>query len=366
MNSKLNKTINSTELLQHLRHGSPLIDVRAPIEFQQGHLPGAINLPLLNNEERAEVGTCYKQFGQEAAIQKGHQLISGAIKKNRLDSWIHFLKNNPSTLVYCFRGGLRSQTVQAWLAEMGYNLPILKGGYKGARQKLLEEMNQFCEQNQFIVISGRTGSHKTVFLQNISAFYPTLDLEGLAHHRGSAFGGYPSPQPHQANFENQLSLCLIKSDLKNKLLAVEDESRMIGKVVQPESVFNRLRASDLVYLDENLENRTQNILFDYVQEPLNIATTELATPSLFEGFRKATKNISKKLGGLRTEEVLKSLNQAEQAYLTTQDLEPNREWIRLLLLYYYDPLYDTSLERRQPRIVFKGNPASVNDYFQNL
>jgi tRNA 2-selenouridine synthase len=122
----------------------------------------------------------------------------------------------------------------------------------------------------------------------------------------------------------------------------------------------------LVYLEETLENRVQNILMDYVKSPLDSALNEASIQSIFEDFKRATKNISKKLGGLRSEEIQKSILQSEEIFLKTKNIEPNLNWIQLLLIYYYDPLYETSLERRQPKILFRGDAKSMLDFFKRL
>ena len=369
-----------SDLVSHWLNGRPLIDVRAPIEYQQGHLPFSINLPLLNDTERSEVGTTYKKKGREAAIFLGHQIVSGELKQKRLESWKLFIHQNPDAIIYCFRGGLRSQTVQAWLNNEGIQRPLLAGGYKEARKFLQNNLDQYCNAHRFLVISGRTGSHKTIFLKKLSAHnYPIIDLEELAHHRGSAFGAFRTPQPSQADFENRLSLEFIKKTQTSSLgtspqtVAIEDESRMIGKIVQPESLFTSLRSSPLIFLDEPLESRVQNILDDYVKAPLesaaltkDISEFHLNVREVFSQLKLAVQNISKKLGGLHTSEILNTLNESEKLYMSEKNLELNRKWIKNLLINYYDPLYDQSFNRRQPQVLFSGNTATVEDYFKSL
>ena len=131
-------------LLAIIRNKIPLMDVRAPVEYEKGAFNHSVNFPLMNNNERAEVGICYKKSGQEAAIVLGNALVSGHNKENRLGQWKEFTKTNPNGYLYCFRGGLRSKTVQRWLKESGVNYPLINGGYKALRQFLINEIEQLA------------------------------------------------------------------------------------------------------------------------------------------------------------------------------------------------------------------------------
>ncbi|MCX7978615.1 MAG: tRNA 2-selenouridine(34) synthase MnmH [Bdellovibrionaceae bacterium] len=343
------------ELLSHIRRRGPLLDVRSPVEFSEGTLPGARNIPLLTDSERAEVGTTYKKCGREAAIALGHRLVSGATKAERLSLWMDFIRNNPETIVFCFRGGLRSQTVQLWLAEAGMRSPILSGGYKAARRRLMEVIDQFSAIRNFLVISGPTGSGKTHFLKKVADFLPVLDLEHIAHHRGSAFGAQEGPQPSQADFENQLAASILQlpSVTQRIPLVVEDESRMVGARVIPEAFFHRLRASPILWIDEPLEVRVENIFLDYIlSTPIGREFSENGL-RVFTRYRRALDAIQRKLGGLRYSEIAGDMERSKKDYLSGE-IESNKVWIRKLLEWYYDPLYLKSLERRQPEVLFRG------------
>ncbi|KHD88454.1 MAG: tRNA 2-selenouridine synthase [Bdellovibrio sp. ArHS] len=362
--------------------GAPLIDVRAPVEFAQGHLPGAVNLPILNDEERALIGTTYKREGQDAAVALGYQIVSGSVKEARVRQWQQFVQAHPDTVVYCFRGGKRSQITQAWLAEVGIQVPLIAGGYKKARQFFSDQLNDFCLHRELLVVSGPTGSGKTELLKEVNKFRPTLDLEFLARHRGSAFGSLPTPQPTQVDFEISLALeCLKLEDKRTSDVrpVVEDESRLIGRVCQPKDFFERLRSSEVLWLEEPFEARVQNIFSDYV---INTDIGRSASPhfrcaeeeqilrsqalNLFAKYRQAVLSIHRKLGGARSQEVLADLEQAESKFLQHADLEPNKVWIEKLLQYYYDPLYLSSLERRQVHVLFKGPRKDVVAFLQSL
>ena len=193
------------DLKQLLVSGVAMLDTRAPVEFELGAFPTSCNLPLMSDDERRVVGTCYKTSGQDAAIELGHKLVSGLVKARRVESWLHFFKQHPEAVLYCFRGGLRSRITQQWLSEHGVGVPRVQGGYKALRRFVLEQLEQLPQCYQALVISGRTGSGKTRFLQH---YQQKTDLECLANHRGSAFGPQVTPQPTQIAFENALAVDL--------------------------------------------------------------------------------------------------------------------------------------------------------------
>ena len=180
----------------------PLIDVRAPIEYEKGAFLNSFNLPILDNEERHIIGICYKEKGNEEATKLGYKLVSGKVKEDRLNSWIEFIKSNPSTMLYCFRGGSRSRIAQEWITDaLGKEIYRLEGGYKAFRNYLISSLSIENQNYKPIVLTGFTGSGKTIVLKEIEN---SIDLEGIANHRGSSFGAHANPQPTQINFENNL------------------------------------------------------------------------------------------------------------------------------------------------------------------
>ncbi|MBT8124166.1 MAG: tRNA 2-selenouridine(34) synthase MnmH, partial [Gammaproteobacteria bacterium] len=155
-------------------NNSPMMDVRAPIEFQRGAFPTSMNLPIMDNQQREAVGTCYKNHGQDKAIEKGHELVQGKLREKRITAWVKFAKQHPNGSLYCFRGGLRSRITQQWMHEVGVDLPIVAGGYKALRTFLLNELENAVNECSFKLVGGKTGSAKTILINELDN---AIDLE---------------------------------------------------------------------------------------------------------------------------------------------------------------------------------------------
>lgn len=368
--------ISPKDLWSKILNGQKLIDVRAPVEFAIGTLPGAENFPIMNDEERAAVGTVYKKKGSEAAKALGYSLVSGEVKSSRVQAWQKYIQQNPETIIFCFRGGLRSQITQAWLAEAGTERTIVEGGYKAVRQLILERVHELSMRTDFFTLSGMTGSGKTRLLDQPEFQNISLNLEKIAKHRGSAFGNYEKQaQPSQVNFENSLALqwdslfnsftdfCSSgESSLENFRLVIEDESRMVGRCALPEELFSRFRASPVVLIEENLESRTEETFRDYILEGAIGKNEPAFAEMMFERYIQSVKNIEKKLGGLRAKEVLADLSFSKSSWLEHREIDSNKIWISKLLQWYYDPLYLSSRDKRKPHIMFKGSRAEVQEF----
>jgi tRNA 2-selenouridine synthase len=378
-----NSNIGCDELTTLFTTDIPLIDVRAPTEFIQGSLPGSVNLPILTNEERALIGTTYRYKGSEAAIQLGYKIVSKSVKQDRLQQWLNFIQQHPRAVLYCFRGGQRSQITQQWLKEAGVNRPLITGGYKQARQLLINVIEQFKENHSLLVITGPTGSGKTHLIRQMNNCYPIIDIEALARHRGSAFGSMSVPQPTQIDFENQLAVHLLKLEQDNASgpIIVEDESRHTGKVYLPSSFFAHMRNSEIIWVDEPLATRVDSLFEDYIlATPIGQAlqtrhSKQLLSSSaeiqetlyqrallLFDQYANALQAISKKLGGVRFQEISQDLETAQSSFVNRNEIQANKIWIEKLVKYYYDPLYLGSLQRRQVNPCFKGSKQAVIDY----
>lgn len=341
---------------------TPLIDVRAPIEFTKGAIPHAMNLPLMQDEERRLVGLCYKQQGQHNAIELGHQLVNPAVRQPRIQAWCQFKQHHPTAMLYCFRGGLRSRISQTWMQEAGVEIIRIAGGYKAFRQYLISVLDQMAVklQSQAIkpwVLAGRTGSGKTQVLTKVDF---AVDLEGLAQHRGSSFGGHAWPQPTQIDFENQLAYRMIELDAKPyRHWLFEDEGRNIGSVHLNTELFSAIKSGDRILLVTPFAQRRQNILQEYVVE----AQAEYGDLNLWAQFMHARfERIAKRLGGVTYAKVR---NAFDQAWLTQQqsgDIESHLAWIDQLLTDYYDPMYDYQLKRYPQPFVMQGDASEVSAY----
>jgi tRNA 2-selenouridine synthase len=335
---------------------SAFLDVRSPQEFEKGAIPGAVNIPILNDEERKLVGTCYVKKGAQEAIKLGHQLVNGKVKEERLARWVDFIKRNSEASLYCARGGLRSQIAQQWLKEANINIPRIQGGYKALRNYLLKQLTLLCPKLPLIVLSGKTGGGKTTYLKQ-QPYY--IDLEALANHRGSAFGSFSTPQPTTMNFENELALLIIKLSTKTTpKIMIEDESFLIGKLLIPPPLYDQMTKSPVIVLQTPLNERVNNILNEYIVEPLKLGDSsfERTVQTLKEQFLANLKRISKKLGGVLFNEISNDMQNAFETTLNDQNYDLHKVWIEKLLTHYYDPRYDYSLQKHKHRII---EPSSL-------
>ena len=331
-----------------LAENYPVLDVRSPGEFAHAHIPGAHSLPLFTDEERKIVGTAYKQQSKQVAVKIGLkyfgvkmvemvETVEKLVKElqpratNKETSTNEF---QPSTvLVHCWRGGMRSAGV-AWLLDLyGFKVYTLAGGYKGYRNWVLA---QFEKDYPIHVLGGYTGSGKTEVLKALSKRgYTVIDLEGMAHHKGSAFGamGLP-PQPSQEQFENILAGALVQGMAKSaseeshvfqRTIWLEDESQRIGTVNIPSVLFQQIRKKKVFFLEIPFESRLDYINLHYGK----FEKAELVN---------AVIRIKKRLGGLETKTAMNFL------------LEDDTKQAFRVLLQYYDKLYSKNLENNRENI----------------
>jgi tRNA 2-selenouridine synthase len=307
-----------------LQGRGPVLDVRSPADFAQGHIPGAHNLPLFSDAERAEVGTLYKQQGRQAAVQRGLALVGPRLADlaAALQRWAHQCPGEPLRL-HCWRGGMRSGSV-AWLAGT-QELPVqlLAGGYKHYRRWVLA---QFDQPWPLKLLGGRTGTGKTELLLALQQRgVAVVDLEGLAHHRGSSFGalGLP-PQPSSEQFENRLAQALDRLRGAPQIW-LEAESSQVGRCRIPAGLWRQMQQAPALEVQRPLEQRVQYLVTIYgVQDP--------------QGLADATQRIAKRLGPQRTALALEAIAQRDWAGACRQ------------MLNYYDRCYDHDLSshRREP------------------
>lgn len=319
----------SLELETFRRTAGPLVDVRSPSEFQQGHWPGAINLPLFSDDQRAAVGLTYKTVGREEAIQLGLEavgprLASLATQLRQVAAAAHDSASGAAVRIYCWRGGMRSGSV-AWLAQLiGLSPALLAGGYKTYRRWVLQ---QFTRPWPLHLLGGRTGTGKTDLLLSLQRHgVAVVDLEGLAHHRGSSFGGLGQPeQPSTEHYENLLAEQLDQHRAHAAAqIWLEAESVQVGRCRIPQALFQQMREAPVLEIQRSLEERIAQLVKVYA--PLGAAPLQAAT-----------ERISRRLGPQRTKQALDAIQAAD--------------WVTACraMLDYYDRCYDHELARAVKR-----------------
>ena len=329
------------------------IDVRAPCEFRKGHLPNSVNIPILDDSERDLVGKAYKKHGKERAVNLGHELCSGARRSKLLQNWVTEINKRSSLNLLCLRGGLRSKIASKWLQEIGETIHPVVGGYKALRQTCLSLLEN--PDKKIWIIGGKTGSGKTEIIKSLSN---SIDLEGRASHRGSAFGSQLKEQPSLSTFENYLAVDYLGLDRNS--LVLEDEGRSIGSVSIPSSWFELMRASPIALVKLDLEDRVARIKAEYVDNALKeYSDDSVAVQKLHERYQESARKIAKRLGGnnLATLQVL-----IEEAFLEKRE---HNDWIEHLLSNYYDPMYEYQLKRKRERIVFSGDGVAVREFLDS-
>lgn len=341
----------ATALDQLSDSSSDLLDVRSEGEFAAASVPGFHNAPILRNSERQEVGLCYKHRGQQAAIALGEQLV-GPVREARVQEWLNKTRPHVPVIVACWRGGLRSSIASDWIEEAGRNVLRVDGGYKALRNNLLQVLTK---PQEFFVVSGLTGAGKTRLLEALP-ITNKLNIEALATHRGSSFGRFMNrPQPTQATFENRLAVALRTC---TGPVLVEDESKVIGSLHLPETIYTAMTQSSLILLESNLEERSLNIYQEYVADVLS----DGSDPELLKDSAMAsTYKLQRRLGGLLTSKVIQGIQNA----FASHDPEAHRYWIELLLSEYYDVRYRYSQVHSSRPLAFRGTYEECQQWILN-
>lgn len=305
-----------------LKKGGTLFDVRSPLEFLQGTIPGAHSLPLFSDQERASVGTTYKQIGHDAAFLLGLDYVGPKMRQLVEGAQIHGLKE---VRLFCWRGGMRSQSMAWLLKTAGFDPITLSGGYKRFRRWVLKVLSL---PYKIQVLGGLTGSGKTSLLEKLHhQGEQVINLEALAHHRGSAFGslGMPS-QPSNEQLENKIAF-LLSQFRTDRTIWVEDESRLIGSCKIPDHFYQALQNAPLLFIRKSREERLSHLLEMYGQFTAS-------------DFIHSTQQLFKKLGGSRMREIVNRLER--------EDLRGAAD----MLLSYYDDAYQYSIERARRTPIF--------------
>ena len=325
----------------------PLIDVRSPGEYQKGHIPGAHNIPLFSNEERAHVGTVYKKESKERAMELGYSYV--APKLDWFISESNKVAPSGNVAVHCWRGGMRSRSFAQHLKENGFrNVYVITGGYKAFRNYALEA---FKTDAEICVLGGYTGSGKTHILNVLKEMgEQVIDLETLARHKGSAFGGIGmGAQPTIEQFENDLFWIWKELDY-SKTIWLEDESHRIGNVNIPMSFFVNMRSSPVIFIDIPKEERIKQLVKEYAQ-----ADNKKLADSIVR--------ISKRLGGLNTKNALDHLDKGSYSE------------VAMITLNYYDKFYLKRIQEREDdsvymleiaKLDFTKNAGQILEYYGSI
>lgn len=310
--------LESQEFLELRSRNVPILDVRSPGEYAHAHLPRALNFPLFDDEERGVIGTLYKQVSAEAAMIRGLEIVGP-----RMVSFVReamALGVNSMLGVHCARGGKRSESMAWLLQNAGFEVFVLKGGYKSYRRYVLDTLSNGGWK--FLVLSGMTGSRKTEVLQELSRRgEQVLDLETLANHKGSAFGHIgQGQQPGYESFENSLADVLQGFDTERDVW-VEGESRHIGRLVIPQPIWDRMRLSPLIHLEIPAEIRLGNILKGYGE--LNV-----------DALKDAFKRVRLRMGPQHSDQAIRHLDQGDIRAAAR------------IALDYYDRLYGFHMKEK--------------------
>jgi tRNA 2-selenouridine synthase len=344
--------------------GVPFLDVRAEVEFAKGRFPTSTNIPILRDDERQLVGTCYKEEGREAAVELGHFLVMGATKDQRIQAWCDFAKTNPNTHIYCWRGGMRSNYAREWIAESGVDIPLIDGGFKALRRVIIDEVNDAADRVPIVRIGGKTGTAKTVL---VNAVEFSTDLEGHANHRGSSFGRRVSSVPTQIDFENALGIDLLRKrrQFADRTLVVEDEGRRIGSNTIPQDFYDKMHGADVAMVEMPLEFRVQRIAQEYVidmtQEFLDAHPTD-GWELFVDYLTQSLARVQKRLGLENYKRIAALMDEALLQQDEHGDTNAHEAWILAMLTDYYDPMYAYQLEKQHNKIVFTGNYGDVLEW----
>ncbi|PID28293.1 MAG: tRNA 2-selenouridine(34) synthase MnmH [Candidatus Cloacimonadota bacterium] len=318
-----------------IKNKLPVVDVRSPGEFRSGHIPGAVNIPIFTDEERAVIGTVYKRESKEKAVKLGYEYVTPKLKN--IERKLKEISLSGKFNVYCWRGGMRSHRFSEYAESKGFEPHLVTGGYKSFRHLVL---SSFKQKFDLIIAGGFTGSGKTRILHELKKRgHQVIDLEGLANHKGSVFGAMGCPaQPSTEHFENKLFNELKNMDVDKPVWA-EDESNNVGFVNIPADFFRQMREAVLYFMEIPRKKRAEYLTAEYGNGD-------------DEALETGIKKISKRLGGLQTREALEALRKKD--YLRVAEIT----------LSYYDKYYLRGSAKRDPEKVYF-IPFENTDYIKN-
>jgi tRNA 2-selenouridine synthase len=321
---EIKHTVPKISIREVMNHSFPLIDVRSPSEYEEFHIPGAINIPLFTNQERAEVGTIYKQKGKEFAKNLGVSILSTKLPEiyekvkevNKLDA-------EQPIVVYCWRGGMRSRSIASVMGMLEVPILQLEGGIRSFRQLIMDELEQAKQSTKkYIVLEGLTGTNKTDILEQLEEKgYPVINIERLANHRGSVFGQIGLNPSSQKEFESLLYKRLV--ELRDSTYyIIEAESKRIGNVILPEFLLTGKENGERIHIEMELEKRVRNICDTY-------------------RFQEHSEEFEESIGRIKKRLSMNTLKNITELLL----IRDYPSIVRLLLEEYYDPMYDYASQR---------------------
>lgn len=308
------------------------VDVRSPLEYEEDHIIGSVNIPILDNDERAIIGTIYKNEGKENAVKKGLEFVSPKLKN--LYKELEFLtKQYDQVIIYCFRGGMRSGSVVEFAKSCGLDVCKLNGGYKSYRRFVMDYLQNLDRKFQFVVLHGHTGIGKTEMLLNLEKKgLNILDLEYLAKNSGSVFGDiyYDGKRPSQKYFESQIFSKLFSHEKTDHLIFMESESKKIGRCVLSKEFWEMMQNGKHILVEASLDRRVERCVEDYTKKIKN--NDELLVASI--------QKLKDKLGSKNVEDLIDKSRNREYEYVA-----------RFLMENYYDKLYMHSQDKYQYEFV---------------
>ena len=305
------------------------IDVRSPLEYKEDHIPNSINLPVLNDIQREKIGTIYKKDNAFKARKLGAALVSKNIS-NHLKKYLLDKPGNWKPLIYCWRGGQRSKSMATVLEAIGWQVYVLQGGYKTYRVQVNSKISKICKKIKFIVIKGPTGTGKTRILSRLKKMgISTLDLEGIANHKGSLLGSIPNKkQPSQKLFESLIYLNLKNLLIKNPVF-IEAESSKVGNLYLPKAILNGIKNQPMIIIEANIKERIKFLVNDYKQYVIQE-----------NSFKDLFIHAERKIG-------FKAISEWKKLYT-------KKNWKKLALLLiteYYDPMYSHNFKITKNKVL---------------